>query len=114
MLQVVGNTLLVRVEGEGVKRYTITSDFRFNHEGSEISVRELREGMILTGVRLRTTGAADAEDIESAMAEIAEAPAESTEDASSEAEEAQAAEAESAEAPAATAVAEATELQPRK
>ncbi len=110
VLQVVGNTILVRVEGEGVKRYTIPSDFRFNHEGGEITVRELREGMILTGVRLRTTGAADVEDIETAMAEIAEAPAESAEDAPSdeEAESAEAEEAESAEAPAAaTAEAEA-------
>ncbi len=77
VLQVVGNTVLIRVEGEGVKRYTVPSDFRFNYEGGEITVRELREGMILTGVRLRTIGAADVEDIESAMAEIAEAPAES-------------------------------------
>ena len=103
VLQVVGNTILVRVEGEGVKRYTVPSDFRFNHEGSEITVRELREGMILTGVRLRTTGAADVEDIDTAMAEIAEAPAEEmAEDAADEAaESAEAEEAESAEAPAA-------------
>ena len=105
VLQVVGNTLLVRVEGEGVKRYTVPSDFRFNYEGSEITVRELREGMILTGVRLRTTGAADVEDIDTAMAEIAEAPAEEmAEDAADEAtESAEAEEAESAEAPAAAA-----------
>ena len=110
VLQVVGNTILVRVEGEGVKRYTVPGDFRFNHQGSEITVHELREGMILTSVRLRTTGAADVEDIETAMAEIAEAPAESAEDAPSdeEAESAEAEEAESAEAPAAaTAEAEA-------
>ena len=104
VLQVVGNTLLVRVEGEGVKRYTVPSDFRFNHEGSEITVRELREGMILTGVRLRTTGAVDVEDIDTAMAEIAEAPAESAGDAAGESAETE--EAESAEAPAAAESAE--------
>ena len=113
VLRVVGNTLLIRVEGEGVKRYTIPSDFRFNHQGGEITVRELREGMILTGVRLRTTGAADVEDIETAMAEIAEAPAESAEDsdAETEAAEAESEEGESAEAPAATAEAEAPETE---
>ena len=113
VLRVVGNTLLIRVEGEGVKRYTIPSDFRFNHQGGEITVRELREGMILTGVRLRTTGVADVEDIETAMAEIAEVPAESAEDsdAETEAAEAESEEGESAEAPAATAEAEAPETE---
>ncbi len=109
VLQVVGNTILVRVEGEGVKRYTVPSDFRFNHEGSEITVRELREGMILTGVRLRTTGAADVEDIDTAMAEIAEAPAETAEDADDESADDESAGAESTEAPATTAEAEAAE-----
>ena len=114
VLQVVGNTVLIRVEGEGVKRYTIPSDFRFNHEGSEITVNELREGMILSSVRLRTSGITEEEDIESAMAEIAEAPAAAAEDAPAELSEAAetpaaaretttpSAEAESVEAPAAT------------
>ncbi|MGH9461662.1 MAG: hypothetical protein ACRD1X_10630 [Vicinamibacteria bacterium] len=103
VLQVAGNTVLIRIEGEGVKRYTIPSDFRFNHEGNEITVNQLREGMVLTGVRLRTTGAADVEDIESAMAEIAEAPPETTADTAAESMEAESAAAESTEAPARTA-----------
>jgi len=74
VLQVAGTSVLLRVEGEGVKRYTIPRDFRFNYEGSEITVNDLREGMILSGVRLRTTGASEAEDITSAMEEIAETP----------------------------------------
>lgn len=74
VLQVAGNTVLLRVEGEGVTRYTIPRDFRFEHEGSEITVSDLREGMILSGVRLRTSGATEEEDIASAMEEIAEAP----------------------------------------
>ena len=114
VLQVVGNTVLIRVEGEGVKRYTIPSDFRFNHEGSEITVNELREGMILSSVRLRTSGITEEEDIESAMAEIAEAPAAAAEEAAAELSETAetpaaaretttpSAEAESVEAPAAT------------
>jgi len=109
VLQVAGNTVLIRIEGEGVKRYTIPSDFRFNHEGNEITVNQLREGMILTGVRLRTTGAADVEDIESAMAEIAEAPAETTADTAGEPMEAESAAAEPAEAPAMTTEAPARE-----
>ena len=82
VVRVIGNNLIVRVEGEGVKRYVVPSDFKFNHEGQEITVRELREGMQLTGVRIRTTGGATAvaeEDIDKVMAEVAEAPAEAAE-----------------------------------
>jgi ribosomal protein L12E/L44/L45/RPP1/RPP2 len=118
VVRVVGNNLFVRVEGEGVKRYVVPSDFKFNHQGKEISVRELREGMQLTGVRLRTTGTGEVvaeEDIDKVMAEIAEAPAaraeggaaESAEAASESAEAAgESAEAESTEAPAAASGAE--------
>ena len=81
VVRVIGNNLIVRVEGEGVKRYVVPSDFKFNHEGQEISVRELREGMQLTGVRLRTTGGEviAEEDIDKVMAEVAEAPVEAAE-----------------------------------
>jgi hypothetical protein len=108
VLQVAGNTVLIRIEGEGVKRYTIPSDFRFDHEGNEITVNQLREGMILTGVRLRTTGAADVEDIESAMAEIAQGPPETTTGTAG-GMEAESAAAESREAPAMTPEAPAAE-----
>jgi hypothetical protein len=109
VLQVAGNTVLIRIEGEGVKRYTIPSDFRFNHEGNEITVNQLREGLILTGVRLRTTGATDVEDIESAMAEIAESPAETTAGAAGGSMEAESRATGSTAAPAMTAEAPATE-----
>jgi cobalamin biosynthesis Mg chelatase CobN len=117
VMQVVGNTVLIRVEGEGVKRYTIPRDFRFNYEGSQITVNELREGMILTGVRLRTTGSTEEEDITSAMEAVAEPPAAATEEEAAEAPEGaemsaevpattgEPAEAESTEAPTAAATA---------
>ena len=116
VVRVIGNNLIVRVEGEGVKRYVVPSDFKFNHEGQEISVRELREGMQLTGVRLRTTGGEviAEEDIDKVMAEVAEAPVEAAEAVAQTAEAAAQSEEddesdedaeESAEAPAAAAAA---------
>ena len=57
VLRVLNNTVVVRVEGEGVRTYVVPYDFKFNHEGQEITVRELREGQQLTSVRLRTVGA---------------------------------------------------------
>ncbi len=116
VVRVIGNNLIVRVEGEGVKRYVVPSDFKFNHEGQEITVRELREGMQLTGVRIRTTGGEviAEEDIDKVLAEVAEAPAEAAEAVAQTAEAAAQSEEddesdedaeESAEAPAAAAAA---------
>ncbi len=82
VLRVLNNTVVVRVEGEGVKTFVVPYDFKFNHEGQEITVRELRAGHQLTSVRFRTTGGTREvaeEDLDKVMAEIAEAPAEAAE-----------------------------------
>jgi len=74
VLRVVGNTLIVRVEGEGVKSVVVPPDFTFNNDGEEISVQELRPGMQLTSVKIRTYEAAQAiaeQDVEKAAAEAA-------------------------------------------
>ncbi len=75
VLAVAANTVLIRVEGEGVKRYTVPYDFRFMKGGEEITVRELREGDMLTSVRVRTVERQDVEetDVLTIVAELAEA-----------------------------------------
>ena len=78
VLRVLNNTVVVRVEGEGVKTFVVPYDFKFNHEGQEITVRDLRAGHQLTSVRFRTTGPARdvaEEDIDEVAAEGGEAPA---------------------------------------
>jgi cobalamin biosynthesis Mg chelatase CobN len=78
VLRVLNNTVVVRVEGEGVRTYVVPYDFKFNHEGQEITVRELRAGHQLTSVRLRTVGAPQdiaEEDVEKLTAEDTGAPA---------------------------------------
>ncbi len=90
VLRVLNNTVVVRVEGEGVKTFVVPYDFKFNHEGQEITVRELRPGHQLTSVRIRTTGGTREvaeEDIDKVMAEVAEAPVEAAEAVSKAAEE---------------------------
>jgi cobalamin biosynthesis Mg chelatase CobN len=75
VLAVAANTVLIRVEGEGVKRYTVPYDFRFMKDGEEITVRELREGDVLTSVRVRTVERQDVEetDVATIVAELVEA-----------------------------------------
>jgi len=74
VLAVAANTVLIRVEGEGVKRYTVPYDFKFMKDGEEITVRELREGDMLTSVRVRTVEKQDVEetDVATIIAELAE------------------------------------------
>ena len=78
VLRVLNNTVVVRVEGEGVRTYVVPYDFKFNHEGQEITVRELRAGHQLTSVRLRTVGAPQdiaEEDVATLTVEDSDAPA---------------------------------------
>lgn len=82
VLRVLNNTVVVRVEGEGVKTFVVSPDFKFQHEGKEITVADLRPGNKLTGVRIRTAGGVTSvaeEDIDKIMAEVAEVPAEAAE-----------------------------------
>ena len=53
VLAVRGNVLFVR-GAEGVKQYTIPRDFRFNMNGQQMSVHDLKPGMRLTAV-IKTT-----------------------------------------------------------
>ena len=106
VLRVLNNTVVVRVEGEGVKTFVVPSDFKFQHEGQEITVADLRPGHQLTGVRIRTTGGATSvaeEDIDKIMAEVAEAPAAAAEAMSGAAEDVAEAAGEMADAVAETA-----------
>jgi hypothetical protein len=107
VVKVVGNNVLVRVEGEGVKRYVIPFDYPINHEGEQITVVELREGMIISG-RINTTAApedVDEQDLVSIVAGLVEDTKEAMggDEAAAESTEAPTAE---AEAPAAVAAAE--------
>lgn len=54
VLRVVANTLIVRVEGEGVKTVVVPEDFRFTDDGQELSIHELHPGMQLIGVTITT------------------------------------------------------------
>jgi sRNA-binding protein len=53
-MRVIGSTLMVNVEGEGIKMVVVPEDFRFDMEGEKVPVERLEPGMILTGVKIGT------------------------------------------------------------
>jgi len=71
VMRVIGSTLMVNVEGEGIKMVVVPEDFRFDMEGEKVPVERLEPGMILTGVKIGTI-----QTVRSVAAEEAEKVAE--------------------------------------
>lgn len=48
--KVFGNVLIVRIPGEGYKKFTVPSDFTINSGGRELTIHDLKPGMMLARV----------------------------------------------------------------
>lgn len=55
VVNVVARTLIVDVEGEGIKSVVVPSDFTFNLDGEEVGLEKIRPGMTLTSTRIRVS-----------------------------------------------------------